>query len=276
MAFCTSCGSQMEGTFCTNCGAPAQAGSAQPAVPPPPVVSSGGMPPTKKKTSPVVWILGGCFGLVVLGFLVTAIAGYFFASKIKQVAENPAALVEMIARANPNVDVVSTDAGAGKITVRDKKTGKTVTLNFEDIKNGKFSFEGEDGEKVDINAQGNNGTVDIKGKDGTVHFGGGSAAEIPSWVPQYPGSSPQGAFSSKGDKGEGGAFGFVTKDPVEKVASFYAQALEGAGFKVERHSTKIDGKDSAIISAQKDTQQLSVGINTGDDGTNVGVNYTTK
>src|SRR5882672_7778779 len=114
MAFCTKCGAQVQGPFCGSCGTPAPAGGApQPSAGPPP---GGPAPPpftppmpgpvapvsasAPQKTSAVVWILGGCGGLVVLAALVGGIAMYYVAHKAQQFGKNPAlALTRMIAAA---------------------------------------------------------------------------------------------------------------------------------------------------------------------------------
>src|SRR5438552_8880073 len=117
MAFCTKCGAQVQGPFCGTCGSPAAKGSApQPGAPPqsgagpqpvgaaPPPVSPSvyaPVPPVSaaapQKTSAVVWILGGCGGLVVLAALVGGLGMYYVAHKARQAAhmleKNPALAV---------------------------------------------------------------------------------------------------------------------------------------------------------------------------------------
>ncbi len=62
----------------------------------------------------------------------------------KEMESNPDAAAvraaELVLRLNPDVDVLSSDPAAGTITVREKKTGKEVTFDLEDIKAGKFSI----------------------------------------------------------------------------------------------------------------------------------------
>ena len=78
MPFCTTCGTNVSGTFCSQCGTPvAAAGTAAPPTPPPisqaPVAqqpmaqpyAQPYAPPVARKTSPLVWIL-----VIVLGFFV--------------------------------------------------------------------------------------------------------------------------------------------------------------------------------------------------------------
>ncbi len=72
MAFCASCGASVTGTFCPTCGKPATLPSAGATPLPPPAA------PVKRKISPLVWILVGLAGLVVLlvvgGGVIAAIA----------------------------------------------------------------------------------------------------------------------------------------------------------------------------------------------------------
>src|SRR4051794_15050425 len=117
-------------------------------------------PPAKKGLSPVVWILIaiGAF-LVVAGIAIVATGVYF----VKQAAANPIdAAAEMLA-SNSNVDVVSKHPERGLITVREKSTGKTVTVDLEQIKQGKL-FVTTDGKEVEVEAGA--GGVRVKSSDG--------------------------------------------------------------------------------------------------------------
>jgi hypothetical protein len=206
-------------------------------VPPLPGAPSG---PVPKKVSPVVWILGGCAVIVVLGAIALTLGGLFIAHKVRQAGLDPdllqrhpeLAVVKMMVAANPDAELVRVDENRGIVTVRDKKTGKTITMNFEDIKKGKMTFEAE-GKKVEVEAhgQGDQGTLTMKTDEGTAKFGAG-AVKLPAWLPAYQGASIQG-FSAQTATGSGGSFGFKTDDPADKVAAFYKDALEQAGFTVE-------------------------------------------
>jgi uncharacterized membrane protein YvbJ len=83
MAFCSSCGKQVTGTFCANCGS--QVGSASSAAPPP---AAAALP--RKGVSPIVWILGIIAGIFVLGMMVLIGGGLFVAHKVKQAGFDPA------------------------------------------------------------------------------------------------------------------------------------------------------------------------------------------
>ncbi len=262
MAFCTNCGAQVTGAFCKQCGTPASAASAAPA----PVFTAqpaasaapvAGAVPVKRKTSPLVWVLVIILGLFVLGAIGVVGTGLFLVHKVRQAGfdpelmrQNPGlAITKMIAKANPDVDVLSTDEGAGKITVRDKKTGKVVTMTFDDAKNGKFSFS----------AQGDDG------KTASMEFGAG-ADKLPSWIPAYPGAKVEGTFAVNGDNGQGtgGSFGFSTSDAPAKVMSFYQDKCKELGINIKMTTTTDKGgMIMAADEGESRTLQVIVGSESG-------------
>jgi hypothetical protein len=207
-------------------------------------------------------------GLFVLGGIATVGAGLFFVHKARQagfdadlIRGNPGlAMSKMIAAANPDVEVLSTDEGAGKITMRDKKTGKVVTMSFDDARKGKFSFT----------AQGDDG------KTASLEIGAG-ADKLPSWVPAYPGANVAGSFAIKGDssEGNGGNFSFDTPDAPAKVMSFYQDKCKELGIKVKMTTTTNQG---GVISAADDdnSRTLLVAVGSGSSGTTVNVTYGLK
>ena len=133
MPFCVGCGADVTNkSFCAQCGKPVTGAPSATAVAPQPVSIE------PKKTSPIVWILLGVVGFFVLiGFAVMAGLG-FLAHKV---AQNPAlAITKLATAANPDIQVLSTDEGANTVTLRDKRTGETVTMNFDDVKKGKIVF----------------------------------------------------------------------------------------------------------------------------------------
>src|SRR5947208_15632878 len=102
--------------------------------------------PPKKGLGPLGWIAIGCGVILVICVMVFAVGGYFAKKKFDQFSKNPAkTTAELIVRANPDLELVSEDDKAGTITVRDKKKNETVTLNFDDIKNGKLKVTTDKG-----------------------------------------------------------------------------------------------------------------------------------
>jgi hypothetical protein len=228
MAFCPSCGATVQGAFCQQCGTalstpvstPLSAATAQPA-PGQAVYQQAAYPqaaPVQRKTSPIVWILLTVAGIFVLCIVGLVGFGLFVA---KTVARNPGlVMAKIITAANPDAEVLSTDPGSQTIRIRDRKTGKEVTLSFDDVKRGRFK----------ISATGDNGEV------ANVEIGGGEG-KMPAWVPAYPGARAQGNLTASGagteGMGEGGMVTFTTPDPASKVTAFYEAKCREMGMTVE-------------------------------------------
>jgi hypothetical protein len=207
--------------------------------------------------------------------------GFYARSKLKEFGNNPAfAAAKMVASLNPDVDLIDANESTGKITVRDKKTGKTVTMDFRDIQKGRFSFEGEDGKKVDLEAkgEGDSGSLTVKGPDGSMEFGSGSAAKIPAWVPKYPGAQVAGTFSTQSGQGEGGTFQLKCSGTVDAVAAFYEREIKSAGMTVQKHSMQTGGKSTIMVMGENasDGRTLSATVADADGGTTAQIIYGTK
>jgi hypothetical protein len=275
MAFCTTCGGNVNGVFCTQCGTPVGAAGAgmppppaqQPGMPPPYGAQSPGMAPppygtpppgmapmpAARKTSPLVWVLVIILSLCFLGFASCAVFGLYVAHKVKQAGIDPdlwrsnpgLAVGKIIAATNPNVEVVRSDDRAGTVTIRDKRTGKETTMTFDQARNGKFSITADDDH----------------GGTATMQFGGAASTnDLPSWVPKYPGSEGTSTFALKGsgaDGSDGGSFTFTTPDSAEKVMQFYRDKVQDLGLKVKMSSTT---GDTSMIVATEDGDRRSLTV----------------
>jgi hypothetical protein len=254
MAFCTACGASLAGAFCTNCGTPAAQAAA--AAPNSGAAAAAAPAAARRKTSPIVWVL-----IVVLAFCALAVVG-LIGTGVFLARRGPGyAIARIISAANPNAEVVSTNDGAGTITIRDRRTGKTVTMSFDDARRGRFRLEAED----------------ENGKHAAVEIGG--SANLPSWVPSYPGSNPHAVFSARGESddgaGEGGNFTFTTSDPLARVRSFYEDEGRRLGMDI---NVKTDTHDANVLVMKDpgDRRTLTVVIGSGGDETTVNVTYGRK
>jgi hypothetical protein len=215
--------------------------------------------PPRKGMSPVVivlLVLGGLFVLAILGVVGSLV---FIGHKVKQMGNNPGlAIAKMIVAANPDAEVVSENDGAGTLTIKDRKTGKVVTMNFDDIKNGgKFSFTADD---------------DNGGK-ATMQIGGDAKANLPSWVPQYPGSEAKATYSvtGNGSDGSGGNFTFTTSDAGPKVIEWYQDKVKDSGMQVKTTTTTPNG---SMLAAGDEGDKRSIVLVVGTDGGQTTVNVT--
>ena len=271
MPFCESCGAQVSGAFCTHCGARSEAGEPAPASPtiPAPAVAA------PRKTSPLLWILVAILGLFLAGGIAVVGAGIFFAHKAgidpDLMRSNPAlATARMMAATNPDLEVVSSD-NEGRVTIRQRSTGKVVTMNFDELKRGKITFKetGKDSVTFETHGDGQNGSVDIKTGNESVSFGT-NQAKLPAWMPAYPHSAPQGNFSASGKEGSTANFQFQTGDAAKDVVAFYERELKQAGFRITSSTVGDSGSSSGgVLSAEDDANKRSVMVTVGSGTVNL-------
>jgi hypothetical protein len=204
-------------------------------------------PPPPKKSNVLLWVLVGVGGFFLLLALIVVVG-------IAYVARNPAlVLTKVITAANPNVEVITVNKGSQQITLRDKKTGETYNVTFDDVKNGRIS---------------------MKSSNGRASFSIGGGAKIPAWVPEYPGSDPQSAFSAQGRDGASGTFTFKTPDSPDKVTRFYQDQFQSSGLHI---TSNVHGSGSMLV-AEDDTKNHTLTVIVGVDGSNttVAVTYANK
>ncbi len=201
--------------------------------------------PQKKGTSPLVWILVGCGGLIVIVCLVMLAGGLFVAHKAKgyidTAKKNPAmAAAKFAVGVNPDLEIVSEDDDKGELTIRNKKTGEEITMNAQDIKQGRLKFKNEKGEEVTFEGSGASGKegVRIKTNKGSMTFGAGEGEKAPSWVPIYPGGKQMASATEQTASGITGHLSFETTDSPDRVLAYYERELKASGFAVERTSMK--------------------------------------
>ncbi|HEX7554953.1 MAG TPA: DUF4339 domain-containing protein [Geothrix sp.] len=210
---------------------------------PPPVRSVPGPPqpgngqpqtPPRKANKALFWVLGGCGGLLLLVLLGFAVTVFWVRQKVGNLQRNPAvAAAELIVRANPELEVVATDYTKGTITMRDKKTGETLTMDATKVKEGRFAFKDGRGKEFRINAlDGGSGTVQVQGPDAQASFGAASKDQTPAWLPTYPGTAVEGVASVTSKSGASGTVVQRTSDSPAQVFEAFEKTLKAAGFTV--------------------------------------------
>ena len=255
MAFCTSCGATVQGAFCQQCGTPLSAAASQAAVPPAPAAPQAAAP-VKGRISPFVWILIAIASIIVLCVVGLGLAAVY-------VARNPGlVMTKLITAANPDAEVLGTDTGSQTVRIRDRRTGKEVTLSFDDVKKGRFK----------ISAMGDNGEM------ANVEIGGGEG-RLPAWVPTYPGAKAQGNLTAKGASadgmGEGGVVTFTTPDPPSKVTEFYQAKCKDMGMSVDL--SQLSDTGGMVLGADEGKQRtLHILVAGGSGDTTITVTYGRK
>jgi len=265
MPFCTNCGAHAEGAFCSQCGRPlAQANS--------PASSSmnartDAPSPPRRKTSPIVWILVAVLGLACVGGAIALAGGLFLVHKAREAGVDPGlfrdnpglAIGKLIAAAHPDTEVVGTDAGSGTVTLRDRRTGKEITITIDQARKGNFRFEADED----------------NGKKAVIEIGG-DAERIPEGVPVYPGAKVQATFEVDGDgaKGQGAyEYEFSTPDAPVKVVAWYHQKLEEDGLKLALHN---DTHDGGMLVAEDDANRRTLRVIVSRDANGTTINVTAR
>lgn len=248
----------------------------------PPNPQPGQLPPGKKANW-LLWVLVGCGGIIIVAAVVLLAGGWFVASKVKQAGfdpklmeTNPAlAVTKLIAALNPDLEVLNVDDARGIITVRDKKDNKIITINLEEAKKGRIVFQEQGKEAVTMETSEKG--VEIQSKEGSLRIGTGGAA--PAWVPVFAGAKPEGTFYNKSKEGEAGSFHFVTKEPPERVLSWYDAELKKAGMKTTSNAVQQDGRTTGGMAngqAPDGKRTVTVVAGSSDEGTSVTVTFNEK
>lgn len=241
-------------------------------------------PTAPKKGLPVLaWVAIGCAGLIVVAGILFVAGGAFVFKKVKdKVGENPAlAAAELIVRANPELELVESDAEAGTLTIRNKKTNEVLTVDLEAVKEGRIGFKTGDQEStITFGGTGEEGRMTITGPGGETTFqaGAGGAVEIPDWVPVYGGATPAGTYRMSAGGETTGGFTLTTGDAAEAVLDFYGGALEDLGGEVQRQTYSTGGDEGGMVGGgtPDERRKLSVIVNQRGGETSVTVTYTEK
>jgi len=218
-------------------------------------MSNGEQAPAKKGLPVWAWVGIGCGALMIMVLVVVMVGGFFVARKVKDVAadfeENPAmATAQMIVKFTPELEEVSTDEEAGTITVRNTETGEEITVNFEDIEEGKFSFTTDKGEiTVDASEMKESGSIKVTDDEGAVVFstGGAVSEDFPSWVPLYPGSEPTNRHTMRTEQEQTGGFELETPASVKEALEFYRATLADEGYEVAVNTFTQDDSEGGMV-----------------------------
>lgn len=246
-------------------------------------MTNGRVPPVpeKKGLSPWAWLAIGCAGILVLSGVAFTVAGYFLWGKAKdlaqQIEEDPvAATSQLIAAANPEIELVEADQDDRVVTFRNTRTGEEFTFDYDDIEEGRFTFT-SDGEmaEIQVDTEGEEaGSLTITTDEGETTYGAGTS-EQPDWVPVYPGTDPEGTYSSETPEMRAGAYSFETGDDVDDVLSLYGSELESAGFTIQNRTTTPTGA-LLVAGTSDEARTVTVTASVNDGRVEVMVNFTEK
>jgi hypothetical protein len=236
----------------------------------PPPAQYGAQRPPAKKSKALTYVLVGCGGLLVLVLAIGLALGLFVKSKVGEFKDNPEfAAAKLLVSMNPKLDLLEANERTGELKIRNKETGKTVKVNFRDIKEGHISFEDESGGQVDIQTkgEGDSGSMTVTGPDGNLRFGSGAEANIPTWVPKFPGGQVEGTFAMQGGKQTGGTFQIKCNASPNDVAAYYEREMKGAGMKIQKHTAQMDEGTTVVVVGENPSDRRTVSASAASSGT---------
>jgi hypothetical protein len=245
-----------------------------PSAPPPPPPAAAAPAKGSNRTLIIVLCILGAI-LVIIGGCVTTCT-YFVHKKAKEYSmdakKDPQfATVNMIASLTPNLQVVSKDPEARKITIRNKKTGETVTLDLNDLSADKMEkamqqfakgqkvtlatkSDSEASEQAAAPAKEEEQPAPAKPAEESISPARASAnaavlKKFPAFLPAYRGGKTLEASLQTIAGTTIGNYAFTTGDPVETVADFYEKTLTDAGFTVVSKDSGTDenGATASIL-----------------------------
>jgi hypothetical protein len=231
----------------------------------------------------------GCGAVAILSIVVVGVVlvagGMFVAKKAKDagfdtelMARNPGlAAARMMVTANPELDLVDMDENRGTLTIRNKETGETLTVDFRDIEEGRLTFSTDEGE-VTFRGDDSGARMEVRGETGetqTLEFGAlAHRSRIPDWIPLHQGDLNVGFTATDGGK-RVGMFSIETTSSRQSARDFYVAELEGRGFSPSVSSLEVPGMAMITISAPHPdgTRELTILINEAEGKTTITVNY---
>ncbi|HJX84364.1 MAG TPA: hypothetical protein VJ723_08490, partial [Candidatus Angelobacter sp.] len=191
--------------------------------------------------------------------------------------KNPGlASAKLMVAFNHDLEIVSSDDSAGTVTIRNKQTGKTITYRFDRQKNSMVVVD-ENGKEssVTISGSGSSANMEVKSPEGSVKIGSGADGP-PSWVPVYPGSTAQNTMSVNENGKRSGTYSLVTQDSVDKVLSYYTDALKSAGLTASTTTFNANGKTGGSVTGEDNGRNVGVIVGSDNDGTHVTVTFGEK
>ncbi|MBI3652849.1 MAG: hypothetical protein HY231_17635 [Acidobacteria bacterium] len=232
-----------------------------------------------KKGGALKWVLIGCGGFIIVGIIAVVAIGWFGYYKAKQLGydpelmkRNPAlAAAKLAIGLDGTKELISIDEKTNTLTVKDKKSGKVVTLTFEQDKNGNIKFKEKtaDGKESSMTIKGDGkdgGSIDIETPEGKTKIGSNSVDNLPEWLPQYPGVKIEGNYSTENNESSGVGYNFSTSDSLQQVLSFFESRLKSDGFKITKSTSQTNGQDAGSVVANDANNKHNIVVNASTDG----------
>lgn len=218
-------------------------------------------PTPKKGMHPLAWVGIGCGGLIVIALIGGALMFKWGKGKFDEIADGMTADPERAAARtvvgmHPHMELVAEDEEAGQMTVRFTRSGEELTVGYGEIAEG---------------------TLEFTASDGTVTtLGQGDLADLPKWVPRYPGAENEVVVYQRGEGSHvRGLLSFSSADSPAVVGDFYEARMKDLGShhgsshtnlsfgstSQSKRAISVDGKEirlTATASSESDPTRVQV------------------
>ncbi|HUL53231.1 MAG TPA: hypothetical protein VLT83_07475 [Opitutaceae bacterium] len=187
------------------------------------------------------------------------------------------AAISLAASLHPDIEIVSKDEAAGKITLRNKKTGQVVTLDTNDLSSGNMSRALERFSKGLTPMPGASATVARETPPAPTEAEAAPAEEkpaepsisparaaaqtavmkkFPDFIPSYGGAKTLDSTINSFAGNTVGSYRFETSDSPETVADFYEKKFTAAGLTVltRQNGSNNNGATAALIAQHAGSQ----------------------
>ena len=242
----------------------------------------GGQTPPQGKSRIGFYLLGGCGLLAVLAIVAMLVVIFFTKKKVSTLVANPAmTAAETAVKLSPELELVSSDHKKNKITIKNKATGETITIDVGEARDGLFDFADKMREVFKPNAEGakEDGAASSDGTTREVEAAPEPVAEnpadapnaadaaaisvdegmIPEWVVVYPKAPAKGLSNLMMGGTESGIVEQNTGDDNMEVLHRLEDLLVSAGYRVSAtnitaqswllSATHTDGKRTIVVTA---------------------------
>lgn len=215
----------------------------------------------KKGLSGWAWAGIGCGSLLLIAVVAVALLIGFCSRKLNEFSHemqtNPERkTAELVIGFLPDYEIVSVNDETKQMTIREKKTGKEMTLSYTEIAEGKFAGEDESVPTAD-------GTADL--------------SKLPSWVTVPGDAKPLTGMQPIVPGTRGGMITYTTDLSAEEVKEFYendwASWTNASG---SSSNLSFGGKDKITMSKKKTDQSMTVVISSQPMGAFVIITYEGK
>ena len=232
-------------------------------------MTNGSQTPERRTLGTLAWIGIGCGVLLVVIAIALAAVTWWGYGKARQMAEdfdvdgNPAlAAARRSGKLYPELEELDDDEEGGTSTVRNTNTGEVITVDFEDLEQGRISWKAGD-QEVTIDASGGEGeeVISVTGDEGEwkLTTGGTGAGDIPDWVPVYLETEPLASHVFEGSEGVRGTCQLDTDDGAAEVIDFYQERLQQAGYEVTvNRFSSTDGEEGGVVNAEHEASGRTV------------------